>query len=136
MRSKGIPCDRKISPRPCHSEKDQIGSEFSLFGNIFLADTTTGAAVNVSPACTIIDSARSTHPPSPTIPVAKRPSRSPVPGSIEHVHLPTDLDAFQVESRNDALVSETEGELRVLVEGSFEMLLAMRQDCFAFFLID
>ena len=34
------------------------------------------------PACTIIGSATSTQPPSPTVAVASRPNRSPVPGSI------------------------------------------------------
>ena len=42
----------------------------------------SGMATNVSPALTIIGSVKSTQPPLPTVAVASKPSRSPVPGSI------------------------------------------------------
>src|SRR5205823_5305125 len=42
----------------------------------------SGTATNASPARTRIGSRRSTQPPSPTVAVAKRPRRLPVPGSI------------------------------------------------------
>ncbi len=42
----------------------------------------SGTTMNASPARTMIGSVRSTQPPSPTVAVASRPSRSPVPGSI------------------------------------------------------
>jgi hypothetical protein len=38
--------------------------------------------MTTSPAFTMIGSGRSTQPPSPTVAIAKRPSRSPLPGSI------------------------------------------------------
>jgi hypothetical protein len=41
----------------------------------------SGTATNASPAFTIIGSVNSTQPPSPTVAVASRPSRLPVPGS-------------------------------------------------------
>src|SRR5262245_18314745 len=42
----------------------------------------TGTAMNASPDRTMIGSVRSTPPPSPTVAVANRLRRSPVPGSI------------------------------------------------------
>src|SRR6185437_6200527 len=42
----------------------------------------SGTATNASPARTMIGSGRSTQPPSPTVAVASRPRRFPVPASI------------------------------------------------------
>ena len=72
--------------------------------------------MNASPALTMIGSASSTQPPSPTVAVASRPK--PLAGAgvdPEDRHPPPGLDALQVEPGDEPVVRKAEGEPGVLI---------------------
>ncbi len=79
-----------------------------------------GMAMNASPAFTLIGSVSSTQPPSPTVAVASRPSRLPVPGSNLKTFTCRPASTPSRWNRGmSRVLGKTEGEPGVLVKRSY-----------------